>query len=186
MFLHSLDQSPQWVCADSKPKLGLSSSLCPASLCGWLHPCPKPSLSLDPGMRSFQAQARCHADRPQPPPWAFCTCACAHGACSRLQPVAWGSMPRHKARLQAGVKGEVPTICSVKKQIPLAQPTQTAGMKTGSPGIPAPKASFSMSDLGAWAEGTTAALTWASASLPSPGEVGTSRSSTPSRSPSLQ
>ena len=82
-----------------------------------------------------------------------------YGACSRLQPVARGNMPRQNARLQPGVEGEVPTICSVKKQIPLALPSQTAWMKlkTGSRGIPAPTASFSVSYLGSWAEGTTTA-----------------------------
>lgn len=74
--------------------------------------------------------------------------SCTHGTCSRHQPVARGTMPRPKVRLQAGVKGEVPTICSVKKQIPSAQPSQTAWMKTGSPGIPIPTASVSVNDLG--------------------------------------
>ena len=60
---------------------------------------------------------------------------CTLGVCWRLQPVAQGIPPWQKAWLQPGVEGEVPTICSVKKQTPLAQPSQTAWINTSSPAI---------------------------------------------------
>ena len=141
-------------------ELGIESSLCPVSQPDGPAPASKPSPVLRPGSQEFQGPGK-----------GLCRQTTADSL-GILHPVRaptehvlgcslllGGNMPRQNVRLQPGVEGEVPTICSVKKQIPLALPSQTAWMKlkTGSRGIPAPTASFSVSYLGSWAEGTTTA-----------------------------
>lgn len=158
MFLPSISpvQSPQWVCADSKPGTWNSIQPVPCFPARTAPALPQsPLLSLRPVVRNSNIQERGHTDRTRLPPQGISHPVRAP-ACSRLLPVAWGNMPRQNTKLQPGVEGEVPTICSTKKQIPLAPPSQTAWMemKTGSPGIPAPAASFSVSDRGSCAECT--------------------------------
>lgn len=118
MLLHSSVKPPVRLCR-LNPEVGISSSPCPVSLPDGPTPGSKPS----PVLRDLRSQEARGPGEDSCLPGPLTPGPCAHGASSRLQPVAWGAMPRRKAGLQPGVEGEVPTICSVKTQI--AQVPQT-------------------------------------------------------------
>lgn len=81
-------------------------------------------------------------------------------------------MLKRKAGLEPGVGGEVPTIYSVEKQIPLVQPSQTASMETGSPRIRTASASL---PSGLSMSSQSGAAKQGNHKQPSSGQVGATR-----------
>ena len=183
MFLNSLDQSPSGFVLTLNPELGILSSPCPASLLRRPHPCPKPSPPLDPRIRSLEAQERGHADRPRPPPLGS----------SHLVPAPTEHVLGAACCLgnYAQAQSEVAGWCQGRGAHHLfCEETNTIGSAKSNSldenrfsWNPSTTASFSVSDLGPWAEG-------APGHQPSPGQVHTSRPPTPmmlsSSSPSLR
>lgn len=141
MFLHSSDQPPMGLCR-------LYSR-------GWnaIQPVPSfPARMPPPGSKPCPVlrgpggqEAGDHGCLPGHLPPA----PCAH-QCPRLQPAAWGEMPRQKAGLQPGVGGEVPTVCSVKAQTPVALPSNR--LYDTFSRIPSPNSQPSVSNWGSRVE----------------------------------
>lgn len=139
MFLHSSDQPP-WVCADSTAWGWNAIQPVPSSSARMPPPGSEPSPVLRGPGGQRAGDHGCLPGHLPPAPWAH--------QCPRLQPAAWGERPRQKAELQPGFEGEVPTICSVKTQIPVSLPSNRLYDKFSR--NPSPNSQLSVSNWGSW------------------------------------